>query len=222
MRPESWLVQGNDGNFYGTTFAGPCYDGLGTVFRISPNGDFVSLHSFTGPGDGYAPWAGLVQGSDGNFYGTTVFVYGGCAGYGYGSLFRISPSGDFTNLYSFHGSDGYEPNGGLVQGIDGSFYGTTANGFNYGTVFKLSIHLSPPANQIAGLQFLSVFDMSYAAILIPSVASETYQLQYSDSMSPANWSNSGDPLVSIGGPVTFFDFVESTTSQRFYRFAITP
>jgi uncharacterized repeat protein (TIGR03803 family) len=141
-------------------------------------------------------------------------------------VFRISSSGTYTSLYSFGNiaGDGVNPYAGLVQGSDGSFYGTTyGGGAGYtGTVFKLSVPLSPPANQIAGLQVLSVYDMSYAAILIPSVANETYQLQYSDSMSPANWINSGDPLVSIGGPVTFFDFVESTTSQRFYRFAITP
>jgi uncharacterized repeat protein (TIGR03803 family) len=170
----------------------------------------------------------LVQGSDGNFYGTTI--YAGATGAGI--VFRISPSGNYTNLYSFEGppNDGYQPNtAALVQGSDGSFYGTTPeggsslnSGYGLGTVFKLTVPLSPPANQIAGLQFLSVFDMSYAAILIPSVANETYQLQYTDSMNPTNWINSGDPLTSIGGPATFFDFVGSTTSQRFYRFAITP
>jgi uncharacterized repeat protein (TIGR03803 family) len=221
--PTASLVQGNDGNLYGTTFGGPlCFDGLGTVFRISPNGDFVSLHVFTGFGDGYAPWAGLMLGSDGDFYGTTTTVVGGCAGYGFGTLFRISPSGDFTNLYSFHGGDGNEPMAGLVQGIDGNFYGTTDWGGAYGNVFRLSVPLNPPANQIAGLELLSVFGESYAAVLIPSVAKETYQLQYSDSMNPTNWINSGDPLISIGGPATFFDFAGSTTTQRFYRFAITP
>jgi uncharacterized repeat protein (TIGR03803 family) len=70
------LVQGSDGNFYGTTQSGGtstnCSDGCGTVFRISPDGTYTTLYSFAGPpSDGAAPFAGLVQGSDGNFYGTT-------------------------------------------------------------------------------------------------------------------------------------------------------
>jgi uncharacterized repeat protein (TIGR03803 family) len=221
--PTSCVVQGTDGNFYGTTTGGPRSYDLGTVFRISPSGNFASLHSFSGPGDGYEPWAGLVQGSDGNFYGTTVSVLD--VETGDGTLFRISSSGSLTNLYSFTGSfDGEDPMGGLVQGTDGNFYGTTAYGGGdlHGNIFKLSVPLSPPANQISGFQFLSVFDSTYAAFLIPSVAGETYQLQYTDSMNSTNWINSGDPISSIGGPLTAVDFLEPMTPQRFYRFAITP
>jgi uncharacterized repeat protein (TIGR03803 family) len=87
--PDSRLVQGSDGNFYGTTQAGGTYDG-GTVFRISPSGTETTLHQFgDSPSDGAYPIAGLVQGSDGNFYGTT---YGGGANNA-GTVFRISPSG---------------------------------------------------------------------------------------------------------------------------------
>jgi len=219
--PTSWVVQGNDGNFYGTTTAGPLGLNLGTVFRISPSGNFTNLHTFSGPGDGYEPWAGLVQGSDGNFYGTTISVVG--VETGNGTLFRISPSGNFTNLYSFpNNPSGGGPMGGLVQGTDGNFYGTDAYGGYDGTVFELFIPLNPPANQISGFQLLNVFDSSYAAFLIPSVAGETYQLQYTDSMNPTNWINSGDPMTSIGGPLTTFDLIEPMTPQRFYRFAITP
>ena len=69
--PEAGLVQGSDGNFYGTTYNGGTNGGYGTVFKISPNGALTSLYSFTGGNDGGYPDAGLVQGSDGNFYGTT-------------------------------------------------------------------------------------------------------------------------------------------------------
>src|ERR1017187_10302117 len=105
VNPQAGLVQGSDGNFDGTTFAGGvtstnceyCY-GYGTVFRISPSGTFTSLYSFgNSPTDGFEPQAGLVQGSDGNFYGTTS----GGGTYGGGIVFRISPSGSYTNLYSF-------------------------------------------------------------------------------------------------------------------------
>src|ERR1039457_5524044 len=97
--PEAGLVQGSDGNFYGTTYdGGTNNDNYGTVFRISPNGSETNLHSFVGsPNDGAHPIGGLVQGSDGNFYGTTEV--GGTNGDG--TVFRISPSGNYTNLYSF-------------------------------------------------------------------------------------------------------------------------
>ena len=68
--PEAGLVQGSDGNFYGTTAYGGT-NGAGTVFKISTNGALTSLYSFTGGNDGADPLAGLVQGSDGSFYGTT-------------------------------------------------------------------------------------------------------------------------------------------------------
>src|SRR5947208_1307975 len=74
--PNGGLIQGSDGNFYGTTGGGGtstnCGGGCGTVFRISPSGNYTNLYSFvSSPNDGNDPHAGLVQGSDGNFYGTT-------------------------------------------------------------------------------------------------------------------------------------------------------
>ena len=83
----------------------------------------TTLYSFAGS-DGADPVAGLVQGSDGNFYGTT---YGGGAN-NVGTVFKITPSGTLTTLYSFAGSDGAIPDAGLVQGSDGNFYGTTSGG----------------------------------------------------------------------------------------------
>ena len=230
--PAAGLVQGSDGYFYGTTyFGGTNYDGV--VFRISSAGALTTLWQFGGsPTDGTAPFAGLVQGSDGYFYGTTT--YGGTNNlpYGAGTVFRISSAGTLTTLWQFGSSptDGKYPIAGLVQGSDGYFYGTTWQGgtnnegvvFQDGVVFQLSVPLSPPANQIAGIEFFSVFGDTYTALLIPSVAGETYQLQYSDSMNPTNWINSGDPITSIGGPLSTFDLVEPMMPQRFYRFTITP
>jgi uncharacterized repeat protein (TIGR03803 family) len=143
--PYSELVQGSDGNFYGTTWRGGTNGGLvgagqggyGTVFKITTNAVLTSLYSFTGGNDGANPEAGLVQGSDGYFYGTTCF--GGANGAG--TVFKISSSGALTTLYSFTGgNDGGYPDAALVQGSDGNFYGTTVNGGpdGFGAVFKIS------------------------------------------------------------------------------------
>jgi uncharacterized repeat protein (TIGR03803 family) len=135
--PSAGLVQGSDGNFYGTTSIGGTNGGNGTVFKISANGVLTSLYSFTGNNDGGNPKARLVQGSDGTLYGTT---YSGGTN-NQGTVFKISTNGSLTSLYSFTGSnDGANPNG-LVHGGDGSFYGTTSGGGtngDYGTVFTIS------------------------------------------------------------------------------------
>ncbi len=223
-RPVGRLAQGGDGNFYGTTeYGGTNGCQCGTVFRISPSGICTTLHWFAGyPSDGANPNAGLVQGSDGNFYGTAI---GGGQSIGGGTVFRISPNGSYTNLYLFGAyPDAENPVTGLVQGSDGNFYGTTENGGTYGVgaVFRLSVPLNLPANQISEIQFFNVLDSTIVALPIPSVAGETYQLQYSDSMSPTNWRNTGDSITSIGGPLVLIDLAEPLPPQRFYRAVITP
>ena len=163
-----------------------------------------------------------MQGSDDNFYGTTA--NGGVNGDG--TVFRISPGGSETILYSFGSSptDGVDPDDGVVQGSDGNFYGTTDGGGtnNEGTVYKLTVSLNPPANQINALEFFSVFDNIGLAALVPSVAGESYQLQYTDSMSPTNWVNTGGSVTSIGGPMPLLDLDGVLPPQRFYRVVITP
>ena len=150
--PWAGLVQGGDGNFYGTTIIGG--NGNGTVFKISTHGALTSLYSFTGGDDGALPHAGLVQGRDGSFYGTTPFNYRGAnqGGNDDGIVFKISTNGALTSLYSFSfrgSADGAQPHAGLVQGSDGSFYGTTSYGGvggdgGAGTVFRLTIVPEPP------------------------------------------------------------------------------
>ncbi len=155
--PDGGLVQGTDGNFYGTTLYGgalgcgpsnPVGD-CGTIFKITPQGTLTSLYSFCEqhggcPDDGFGP-SRLVQGTDGNFYGTTAYggnlvacdtlaypVYFSC-----GTVFRITPGGTLTTMHLFDSTDGGWPLSGVIQGTDGSFYGTTdlggANGL--GTIF---------------------------------------------------------------------------------------
>jgi uncharacterized repeat protein (TIGR03803 family) len=145
------LVLANDGNFYGTTEFGGNPDcdapnGCGTIFRLTPSGSLTTIYTFNQQSDGDAPWGGLLQGSDGNLYGTTIEGGSGCAG-GCGTIFRISLEGQFSTLYSFQsftGPDGALLYGSLIEGTDGNFYGTTAEGGNpacppgCGTIFNIS------------------------------------------------------------------------------------
>ncbi|MGO9562003.1 MAG: choice-of-anchor tandem repeat GloVer-containing protein [Candidatus Korobacteraceae bacterium] len=138
-QPQAALIQASDGNLYGTAWLGGT-SGFGTVFRITTNGTLTTLHGFNGNYGSY-PVAALVQATDGNFYGTTQtggggsYCYGGC-----GTVFKITPSGTFTTLYSFSGSDGGLALAGLLQAKDGNLYGTTWNGGanDDGTVFKIT------------------------------------------------------------------------------------
>jgi uncharacterized repeat protein (TIGR03803 family) len=145
--PVAGLVQASNGNFYGTTQAGGvvgCDGGCGTVFQITPAGQLTTLYSFcsqTNCADGQNPYAGLVQGSDGNFYGTT---YGGGAN-GAGTVFQITPTGTLATLHSFESTEGAFPSTALVQATNGIFYGTTFDGGanGDGALFSLSVNLSP-------------------------------------------------------------------------------
>jgi uncharacterized repeat protein (TIGR03803 family) len=144
--PQSWLIQGSDGNFYGTTSQGGA-NNTGTVFRMSlgvtnivgtvTNFPVTTLYSFTGGVDGATPAAGLFEGSDGNFYGMTT--RGGINDTG--TVFQITSAGTLTTLHGFTGgADGGYPLGGLIQGLDGNFYGTTSEGGanHTGTVFQIT------------------------------------------------------------------------------------
>ncbi|MBW8894640.1 MAG: Ig-like domain repeat protein, partial [Acidobacteria bacterium] len=93
---------------------------------------FQLLHAFTSS-DGAAPYARLIQGSDGSFYGTTIQ-----GGNGYGTVYRMDAAGSVTTLHAFNGNDGGYPYASLVQASDGSFYGTTyVGGFGFGTVYRI-------------------------------------------------------------------------------------
>ncbi len=141
-QPSAGVIQASDGNLYGTTqFGGTgtnCVGGCGSVFKITLNGVLTILHSFD-RSDGSWPLDGLVEGSDGNFYGTTGGVTGQSCSNGCGTVFMITPDGTFTNLHAFAGPEGREPHGGLVEGSDGNFYGTAYRGGSlFGTVFQVT------------------------------------------------------------------------------------
>ncbi|HEY6764936.1 MAG TPA: choice-of-anchor tandem repeat GloVer-containing protein [Candidatus Sulfotelmatobacter sp.] len=133
------LVQGLDGNLYGTTGGGS--SSRGTVFRMTPEGAVSTLYSFcaqSGCPDGSNPAAGLVLASDGNFYGTTE---AGDAN-GNGTIFSVTSNGVLTTLHNFNATtDGYTLDGApLIQGSDGNFYGNTFRGgtSDAGTIFKMT------------------------------------------------------------------------------------
>jgi uncharacterized repeat protein (TIGR03803 family) len=152
--PYGPLIQARDGALYGVTFSGGTYD-VGTVFKITLDGAYTVLHSFGASlSEGQNPFGALLEASDGNFYGATLHGGEHCARVAFtcGTIFRISPNGEHAVLYSFGSSpeDGAVPNGHLIEGSDGSFYGTTSLGGNAsctaypeepgcGTVFKMTL-----------------------------------------------------------------------------------
>jgi uncharacterized repeat protein (TIGR03803 family) len=103
-----------------------------------PAQTFKTLHNFDNT-DAALPWATLVQGNDGNFYGTTQNGGNTACALGCGTIFKITPNGKLTT-FSFDGTNGSQPIAGLVQSANGDFYGVTTTGGanNAGTVFKFT------------------------------------------------------------------------------------
>jgi len=139
--PYASLVQGLDGNFYGTTeFGGPT--SAGTVFKVTPSGTLTTLYTFPSFSDGCNPVGGLVLGSDGNFYGSTSTcgATSNLCVFGCGTVFKITPAGVLTTVHTFAATDGYQPEAAMIQGVNGNFYGTTELGgtLGYGTVFEMT------------------------------------------------------------------------------------
>jgi len=137
------LAQGIDGSFYGTTYQGGGANS-GTVFKMTPAGSVTALYSFCSQPncvDGYEPYAGLVLGTDGNFYGTTT---GGGQEQG-GTVFKVTPNGALTTLHNFCSQVACTeaPYGEVVQDTNGTFFGTASDGGSFGAIFTLSVGLRP-------------------------------------------------------------------------------
>jgi uncharacterized repeat protein (TIGR03803 family) len=152
--PDAGLVFDKKGNLYGTTFYGGAYGDDGVVFKLTPEGKETVLHSFcaqTGCTDGEFPDGRLVFDPEGNLYGTTYYggvPQGNCSG-GCGVVFKITPEGAYSVLYTFCSqsdcADGDLPMAGVVLDQEGNLYGTTVDGgnssycvFGCGVVFKLT------------------------------------------------------------------------------------
>jgi uncharacterized repeat protein (TIGR03803 family) len=145
QNPVGGLVEATDGSFYGTTYSGGAGEplGTGTVFQITRAGRLTTLYSFCAQikcADGANPGGGLVQASNGYFYGTTSGGGVGCGDSGCGTVFRIDREGRLTTMHRFEGPDGESPRGSLIQATDGNLYGTTLYGGvnGDGTIFRIT------------------------------------------------------------------------------------
>jgi uncharacterized repeat protein (TIGR03803 family) len=164
--PRSELTLGPDGALYGSTSGGGEFGypspngrppGFGTLFRLETNGTFTKLHDFNSI-DGDGPFAALVVGPDGAFYGSTA----GGGTYGHGTLFRLRTDGTFTKLHDFNDVDGDVPAAALAVGPDGAFYGSTEDGgiYDRGTLYRV---------QSNGV-FTKLHDFNYTDGTYPSAA----------------------------------------------------
>ena len=220
--PVAALIQGTNGDLYGTTSAGgannscPNAPGCGTIFKITPSGTLTTLYSFCSQSqcaDGDYPVAGLVQASNGELYGTTE--YGGTStvcGYGCGTAFKITPSGKLTTLHSFcseggsNCTDGYNPQTGLIQASNGDLYGTT-----FGSIFKITA---------SGLNTLYSFCYSYQYCAGPYDPSGL--VQASDGKLYGTTYFGGPACVTyIRGCGTLFEITPSGTLTTLYTFSCT-
>ncbi len=132
-QPYSGLMQARDGNLYGTATRGGSHN-VGIVYRISTSGTMKTLHDLDYQPDGALPYAGLVQASNGSFYGTSP-VGGGSEG----TVFELTSFGQYTPIYTF-GTNGASPIAGLVQASNGNFYGVASTGgfYSCGTLFEMT------------------------------------------------------------------------------------
>jgi uncharacterized repeat protein (TIGR03803 family) len=241
--PATALVQGRDGYLYGTTEYGGTFnvqnEGCGTVFKIATNGSLTTLFSFNGI-NGANPVAPLIQATDGNFYGTTAGggntnslnmanpngsggISGGIFANGSGTIFKITPSGAFTTIYSFapvtHGPGGYinadgaAPTAALLQGVDGNFYGTTLFGGTNGagTAFRLSITPDPSLEFTSASLIGNIIILSWIA-----TPGRNYQVQSSYTLTQTNWMNCGSLIMATNSTAAASDSVDQTAC-RFYR-----
>ena len=221
---NSWgqMIQGADGNFYGTTQSGgnnTCDMGCGTVFKITPGGTLTTLHSFTDSPDGSLPFGGLVQAANGDLYGTTL---GGgtlnvnCAPFratGCGTVFKITPGGTLTILHKFKASDGQGPGAQLLLANDKNYYGTTAGGaqFGGGTAFKMT-----PSGELTTLHvFAGLEGYSPTAALIQARDGNLYGTTFSGGVNAV-----GNVFkMTLNGTVTSLHAFDNTNGDGAYPYA---
>jgi uncharacterized repeat protein (TIGR03803 family) len=172
------LIQGTDGNFYGTA-EGDSSGGFfnhpasmhnpGIFFQLTPAGIFTILYTFTGGADGSLPNA-LVEGKDGNFYGSTFYGPESPANIfsGNGTIFKITPAGVLTTLYSFTGGSSGKNPGKVIEGADGKFYGIADSGITQ-IVFELT-----PAGQLSAVYNLHGANGTVSPGLLASTDGNVY------------------------------------------------
>jgi uncharacterized repeat protein (TIGR03803 family) len=196
-KTHAGLVLGADGDFYGTTWYGGATD-QGTVFKVTPSGTLTLLVSFNGLNGAY-PGGELVQASDGNFYGTTIAggLHGGQFNQEYGTIFRMTLSGEITTLVFFNDSIGFDSWSALTKGQYGSFYGTTRQGGVYtneygpgpGTIFKIDLN--------GTFTNLQSFDLTNGAGSLHPLVRGTDGNLYGTSWAGTNLDSSGNGLGNV-------------------------
>ena len=214
----SWptsLIEGSDGNFYGTTaIGGPISSGFsGTFFKITRDGEHTMLASFSGT-NGFEPRS-LMQATDGNFYGTTR---AGTANAKYGTIFKATLDGVLTTLFSFNRTNGASPlSAPLVQTAEDTFCGTTYSGgsSNLGTVFRFQLTPEPPMLKSIS-QFGGGLNFTWAAL-----RGSSYQVQIKTDLTQTNWVNLGDPVAATNTTASA-NHVIGPDRQRFYRVVLLP
>ena len=195
--PRGTLIQGSDGNFYGTTEEGGTAGG-GTVFQMTPAGVLTILCSLGNGYDGAQPDAGVIQGSDGNLYGTTRL-----GGQGAGTVFQITPAGAYTTLYSFPAlgtTAGADPVASLVQGSVVNDSATTeTNGVDgAGTVFRIT-----PAGAFTNLYSFTATNQPLDGALIQAKDGNFYGTTY---FGGANSAGAVFQLTPAGAVTTIYSF----------------
>ena len=141
--PDGSIIQANDGNFYGTTRGGGT-DSLGVIYKMTPAGVLTVIHNFLETdGLGYSPFSGLVQATDGKFYGSTI-------GPSHGLLYQVTSAGTYSVVHNFAGSDGQSPQMAPIQHTGGDLYGDTDAGgsgnigcITCGVLYSLDMGLGP-------------------------------------------------------------------------------
>ncbi len=176
----------------------------GTVFKMTTNGALTTLASFSGT-NGSTPLGTLIQGSDGNFYGTTES--GGANNLG--TVFEVAPDGTLTVLHSFSQADGENPVTGLLQASDGYLYGTAWVGgpTGEGTIFKIY-----PPDQIPSLQISLVGGQ---AQLSWPVSATGFMLESNPNLGTTNWTAVTDAPATNG--IQIFLSEPITGTNQFYR-----
>jgi uncharacterized repeat protein (TIGR03803 family) len=200
--PQAALVQGPNGSFYGTSALGGS-NYIGTIFEISTNGAETVLYTFSGGNDGSEPNTALALGTDGNFYGTTP-----AGGVNYnGTLFKITPAGVFTSLYSFAALNansenpiGANPSAALVVGRDGCLYGgCLAGGTNAtGTIFRYTNSVFVPPDQppfLATQPPSKTSGLEGTWVTLSAVAKGAPELYY-------QWRKNNTNVLSDGGDIS--------------------
>jgi uncharacterized repeat protein (TIGR03803 family) len=211
------LCESRDGLLYGVSHASGAFS-HGGVWRMTKDGAQTTVYSFVTPGD--FPWGGVIEGTDGNLYGTRS----GDQNHPYGLVYSVSPAGDYQTIAAFNLTNGAGPEAGLIQGRDGHFYGTTlgggaypdTNGFARGTVFRLTVpsavtpRLRPPIK--AGPNV----DLTWSAI-----AGRTYAVQYRTNLTQDDWRNLGISVTAADRLAGASD-QNAWDPQRFYRVILSP